>query len=135
MDRWALKTIHVSYKRSPGGISVCGHCAFSIDFAKPWQKHTGISDRHGRGVDISKVFSNGRHNGHGDWAGGADHDGPEERGSFAGSPAAVFEGGGPEDGGGHGELAEKVEASRLVSGEWFVVRLKNEQMERELLRL
>lgn len=58
-----------------------------------------ISNRHRRGINISKIFSNRRHNWHGNGTSGANHDGPEERRSFAGCPATVLERGGPKDGG------------------------------------
>lgn len=57
-----------------------------------------ISDRHRGGINISKIFSNRRHNWHGDGTSGANHDGPEERRSVAGCPATVLERGGPKDG-------------------------------------
>lgn len=56
------------------------------------KKRTGIGDRNRRRVDIAEHVADGRDNRHQDRAGGTDDDGPEERGSFAGCPAAVLEG-------------------------------------------
>lgn len=66
------------------------------------KKRTGIGDGNRRRVDIAEHVADGRNDGHHNRAGGTDDDGPEEGGPFAGCPAAVFEGRGPEEGSGHG---------------------------------
>lgn len=59
---------------------------------------TGISHRNRRRIEVAEISSDRGHDGHGDGPGGADDDGPEESRALASSPAAVLEGGGPEDG-------------------------------------
>ena len=58
---------------------------------------TGIRHGDGRRVNVAKVASDGRDDGHGQGARGADDDGPEEGRTFAGCPAAVLERRGPEE--------------------------------------
>lgn len=63
---------------------------------------TGIRDGNGGRVDITKPAAQGRANGHGEGASGADDDRPEEGRLLAGCPATVLEGRGPEHWRGHG---------------------------------
>lgn len=82
-----------------------GDCILASVSKSPWyhlegDQRTRIGDGNRRRINVAKVVSDRRHDGHGDGTGGADNDGPEEGGTLAGCPAAVLEGGRPEEGSG-----------------------------------
>ena len=58
---------------------------------------TGVGHGNRGRIDVAKVVSDRRHNGHGNGTSSADDDGPEEGGTLAGCPAAVLEGSLPEE--------------------------------------
>jgi len=87
--RWELSSVSTLMYRLRNRTTWRGKCRR--------RAHTGIRHRDRRGVDVAKVVPDRGHNGHERRAGGAHDDGPEEGGTLAGGPAAVPQGGGPED--------------------------------------
>jgi hypothetical protein len=72
-------------------------------------ERTGVGHGNRGRIDVAKVVSDRRHNRHGNGTSSADDDGPEEGGTLAGCPAAVLEGGLPEEGRGrHDDYASKI---------------------------
>lgn len=59
-------------------------------------KHTWVCVRDRLGVNVAKVVSDGRTDGHSSRADATNDDGPEDGRSLAGCPGAVLERGGPE---------------------------------------
>jgi hypothetical protein len=87
---------------------------------RPWRRaRTRIGDGNGSRVDISEGAAQRRNDGHHGGTGAADDDGPEERGSLAGCPAAVPERTGPEVGGGGGHGGRERDCAGELLVNWF----------------
>lgn len=88
----------VAGKLFPGTRGDCLASVSKSPLCLLWRgQRTGVGDGNRRRINVAKVVSDRRHDGHGDGTGGADNDGPEEGGTLAGCPAAVLEGGRPEE--------------------------------------